>query len=422
MHIGAARPDIASLAAVTGARATSNAAPMAETVPTATPVETAPPTASSTPLDMDAFFSAWGSDDLTWDVDGSGSVDGNDLGRILTAQTEAANGNSDIEGLLGAWGTADPDWDLNGDGTVNGIDLGIHLDGGASASGGVAGATEMPSSVADFHQEGVWGSDNPAYDINGDGVVDGADLGDFLAQHPGEPVGIEPWPLTGVLDAWGSDSETHDANGDGTVDGADLCDQLANWGGGNEESFAREITPGNPRLDEIAERMATTVFRALDAEGTGSVATNVAGGPLASFDADGDGQVTQQELATAIRGRLDQLVGSDGSVDGAQLRGFVSKWMERFGEGGLIVDPIRNANRLHGVERMKAHAAPIADARATDAASNKVGRVLSSLGRDSLPPNLSDLLGKIAMPGTNPDAVMKQLLAKHPIGGVETTA
>jgi hypothetical protein len=395
---------------------------MAETVPTATPVETAPPTASSTPLDMDAFFSAWGSDDLTWDVDGSGSVDGNDLGRILTAQTEAANGNSDIEGLLGAWGTADPDWDLNGDGTVNGIDLGIHLDGGASASGGVAGATEMPSSVADFHQEGVWGSDNPAYDINGDGVVDGADLGDFLAQHPGEPVGIEPWPLTGVLDAWGSDSETYDANGDGTVDGADLGDQLANWGGGNEESFAREITPSNPRLDEIAERMATTVFRALDGEGTGSIATNVAGGPLASFDADGDGQVTQQELATAIRGRLDQLVGSDGSVDGAQLRGFVSKWMERFGEGGLIVDPIRNANRLHGVERMKAHAAPIADARATDAASNKVGRVLSSLGRDSLPPNLSDLLGKIALPGTNPDAVMKQLLAKHPIGGVETTA
>jgi hypothetical protein len=418
MQIGAARPDISSLTAVSGTRATSNTASTIESVPAAPPVETAPPTAASTPLDMDAFFAAWGSDDLTWDVDGSGSVDGNDLGRILTAQTEAANGNSDIEGLLGAWGTADPDWDLNGDGTVNGIDLGIHLDGG-SAAGETAGANESMS-MEGF--QSVWGTDDATYDLNGDGVVNGVDLGEFLAGAPAGTAGAEPWPLTGVLDAWGSDSETHDANGDGTVDGADLGDQLANWGGGNEESFAREITPGNPRLDEIAERMATTVFRALDAEGTGSVASNVAGGPLASFDADGDGQVTQQELATVIRGRLDQLVGSDGSVDGAQLRGFVSKWMERFGEGGLIVDPIRNANRLHGVERMKAHAAPIADARATDAASNKVGRVLSSLGRDSLPPNLSDLLGKIALPGTNTDAVMKQLLAKHPIGGVETTA
>ena len=417
MQIGAARNDIASLAAVNSARQTSNIG-AAATVQNVSPVETAPPTAASTPLDMDAFFAAWGSDDLTWDVNGSGRVDGDDLGRLLSAQSAAANGDSDLDALLGSWGSADSAWDLNGDGTVDGIDLGIHLDGGA-ATGGTAAANELPT-LAGF--EGAWGSDDPTYDLNGDGTVDGADLGEFLAQSSGGTAGAEPWPLTGVMDAWGTDDSAYDQNGDGIVDGADLGDQLANWGGDDQSAFAREINPGDTRLDEIAQRLATTAFRALDGDGTGSVAANAVGGPLASFDGDGDGTVSQDELFSVIRGRLDQLVGPDGTVDDAQLRGFIGKWMESFGQRHSAIDPVDNANRLHGMGRLKANAAPIADARATDAATARVERVLSGLGRDALPPNLPDLLGRISLPGTNPDAVMMQLLAKHPIGGVETTA
>ncbi len=51
--------------------------------------------------------------------------------------------------------------------------------------------------------------DNPA-DINGDGVVDGADL-------------------TILLAAWGTDNALSDLNGDGIVDGADLTILLAAW-------------------------------------------------------------------------------------------------------------------------------------------------------------------------------------------------
>ncbi len=47
-------------------------------------------------------------------------------------------------------------------------------------------------------------------DLNGDGIVDGADLGLLLA-------------------AWDSDDADADLNGDGTVDGADLGLLLANW-------------------------------------------------------------------------------------------------------------------------------------------------------------------------------------------------
>jgi hypothetical protein len=47
-------------------------------------------------------------------------------------------------------------------------------------------------------------------DINGDGVVDGADL-------------------ARVLGAWGTSASGGDINGDGIVDGADLALVLANW-------------------------------------------------------------------------------------------------------------------------------------------------------------------------------------------------
>ena len=48
-------------------------------------------------------------------------------------------------------------------------------------------------------------------DINGDGIVDGADL-------------------ARVLGAWGTDGPGGDVNGDGIVDGADLALVLASWG------------------------------------------------------------------------------------------------------------------------------------------------------------------------------------------------
>jgi len=53
--------------------------------------------------------------------------------------------------------------------------------------------------------------DNCIEDLNGDGVVDGADLGILLT-------------------AWGSSDEASDLNGDGIVDGADLGILLSAWG------------------------------------------------------------------------------------------------------------------------------------------------------------------------------------------------
>ena len=48
-------------------------------------------------------------------------------------------------------------------------------------------------------------------ELNGDGYVDGADLGILLSN-------------------WGSDAEFYDLNGDDTTDGKDIGILLANWG------------------------------------------------------------------------------------------------------------------------------------------------------------------------------------------------
>ena len=81
------------------------------------------------------------------------------------------------------------------------LSLGACDDGGDESSGDSTTTTAL---LIDLGEE----PSNPA-DLNGDGVVDGADMGILLG-------------------AWGT-SGPGDLNGDGTVDGADVGLLLAAW-------------------------------------------------------------------------------------------------------------------------------------------------------------------------------------------------
>ena len=94
------------------------------------------------------------------DLDGSGTVDGGDLGS-----------------MLGAWGTSDPAADLDGSGTVDGGDLGLML--------GAWGACPRPSDrrvVAYYIEWGTYGRDYQPEDIPWDSITHlnyaFADIGD----------------------------------------------------------------------------------------------------------------------------------------------------------------------------------------------------------------------------------------------------
>jgi hypothetical protein len=117
--------------------------------------------------------------------------------------------------------------DLNGDGVVDGADLAIQLSGGADSPwGGMADLNgDGVIDGADMSIQLSGGADSPwggMPDLNGDGVVDGSDLAISLSGAP-----ESPWSGAG----W------EDLNGDGVVDGSDLALKLgdappdANWNG-----------------------------------------------------------------------------------------------------------------------------------------------------------------------------------------------
>ncbi len=403
MHIGAARPELVNSAA--SARPMSAANPTSAESP-ASSNGNPPETAASTSVSIDDFMAAWGSDDAAFDIDGSGHVDGTDLGEFLAAQSAAVAGDQNLQALLDAWGTADPDWDINSDGVVDGVDLGLHLQGVGATS-----ETEESSTV-DLTVEGfaqAWGSSDLEYDLNADGIVDGADLGVFLEQNEGQI------PDTNTIDrfmsAWGSDDPEFDFNGDGIVDGVDLGRLLE----GDADPIQRQPLDGEERLDRVAGKLVAATMNRLDPDGDGLISMGSIGllGQNTGFDSDGDGMINQDELQDLIRTRLERFSNEDGIIDDAGIRNFVAKWEHNVGNG----DPVQQSNLRRGFGQLSNQVDT-----ATLAATNRVESTLASLGQASLPSNIGDILGQLSLPGTSPEAILHQLLAKSPIGAVETTA
>jgi len=108
--------------------------------------------------------------------------------------------------------------DINGDGIVDGSDLGLLLS--------------------------LWGTDSPQADLNGDGIVDLSDLNILLSnwttpdeEEPTTPVPgdvngdgvVDGTDLDMLLKLWGTDAPLADFNGDGVVDSTDLAILLGNW-------------------------------------------------------------------------------------------------------------------------------------------------------------------------------------------------
>ncbi|MBC02848.1 MAG: hypothetical protein CMJ34_06045 [Phycisphaerae bacterium] len=402
MHIGASRPDMLNPAMNPTSRGTTGARPLQ----TEEPVQSMPPTAASTVVDINDFMEAWGSGDTNFDIDGSGTVDGEDLGLFLAAQTAAASGESDLDALLGAWGTADPDWDLNGDGIVNGVDLGMHLDSVGDTDGETASAELTIEGFAE-----AWGGADPEYDLNSDGVVDGADLGVYLQQLEDGP-DVDPTVIERFMGAWGTNDPEFDFNGDGIVDGTDLGQLL-----GGEDPIARQPGDNEGGFGRMAEKLAETVMSRFDADGDGRIpvsllGVNGMGGER--FDADGDGFVTRSEIAAVIQERLEGFQNNEGMVDQVGLRDYISGWQSRFG-GGMMDDPIRDANQRWGFDRFET--TPHAE---TAAIADRVEASLLKMGHEGIPSNINDLLDSIPMPGTSREAVLNSLLDRFPIG-VEAT-
>ena len=413
MQIGTTRSDASILPLATVGRSpeiTARASTSVDGAASSTP-ETA---ASSWPVDEQAFFDVWGTDDAAHDLDGSGRVDGADLGQWLSAQSEAAT-DSDVQGLLDAWGTADTEWDLNGDGIVDGLDLGIQLNGGVE--GGTAGST---AAEAELNVEGfaaAWGTSDTAYDLNADGIVDGADLGLFLDQSNVSTQDVDR--MERFMAAWGTNDAEFDFNGDGTVDGLDLGHLLG------EETSPELRVPASSEIDDLVERLTQATMRRFDHGRDGLVSVRVfelAGGSMPAFDTDGDGMLNRDEVAGMIRSRIEGMQNEQGLLDGSVIDRFAAKWRNFTAPVELGGQAVQFANQQRGMKVIGSLDPNVPSRNAANVAASRVANTLGKLGHEGIPSNLPTLLDRLSLPGTNSQAVMYELIQQNGIGAVEETA
>lgn len=412
MQIGMSRPE-ATILPLPGIGRTPVVSPTAAT--SVDGASTFPVTASSAwPVSEQAFFDAWGSSDAIHDLDGSGVVDGADLGQWLSAQSEARN-DSDLQALLDAWGTGNSDWDLNQDGIVDGVDLGIHLNGGPIEveESNVPGGSDL--SIDGFAS--AWGTSDPAYDLNADGVVDGADLGLFLNQPSVE--GQESGLMDRFMAAWGTADPEFDLNGDGTVDGADLGQLLS------QGSTQRQRMPAESEIDELVESLTRMTMKRFDHARNGEVSLRtfeLTGGPNSRLDPDGDGMLSRQEVSDLIRDRIEGSRDESGFLDQAAMDQFAAKWKQFTRPVEIDTDSVSIANLQRGKRLFNAASSDGSGQAAPARAASKVADVLGKLGHQGIPSNLPSLLDRVSLPGTNSQAVMYELLQQNGIGVVEETA
>ena len=141
----------------------------------------------------------------------------------------------DMDAFFAAWGTDNAEFDIDNNGVVNGADLAVFL----SASNSV-----IAGSVDDIYAQWGFQGESTA-DLNGDLIVDGEDLALALAENEesvaqdesGQPALTK---LEILLSDWGTNERRSDLNNDNIVDGLDLSILL---GGGGRVNNGSDDSP-----------------------------------------------------------------------------------------------------------------------------------------------------------------------------------
>lgn len=182
-------------------------------------------------LTFEGLMAAWGQTDSPYDLNGDGIVDISDLMAFLAAnpttpveENTPSQPNLTVEGLLAVWGTDDPIYDLNGDGVVDTSDLVALLAQLENPSHG----SDAPATLSVGKLMEAWGTADTTYDLNGDGTVDISDLLMLLQNNNYQDISAPAHQqvINKLLEAWNSGNFEFDLNGDGSIDVSDLLKLL----------------------------------------------------------------------------------------------------------------------------------------------------------------------------------------------------
>ena len=208
-----------------------------------------------TSFNMESFMEAWGTSQENFDYNSDGVVDGLDLGLALGAMAQQHKKSLDqlmaesVDKLMAAWGTDDSTWDINSDGIVDGTDLGLLLGG------------EQSNPTIDEKDKDVSDMSSPPKKVELEGTSAHADSD----------------PLQQLLQAWGSSDKEFDLNGDGIVDGEDLAQLLAQIGGDPQSDTTDSSQSGKPMAATGSEIPTSTAsFTPVDPGATSIAANQIA--------------------------------------------------------------------------------------------------------------------------------------------------
>lgn len=161
-----------------------------------------------------------------------------------------------LDDFFAAWGSSDSAYDIDNSGTVDGQDLSMFL--GMSQPAG----PPAPGSAEDIQSQ--WGTvGHSTGDLNGDYIVDGLDLALSLGDAPPDdditlyqPAEQSESPLQSILDNWGSADESSDLDADGTTSGSDLAMLLSGLSGLSQaEVEPMEVSPVSQQVFDILNEM-----------------------------------------------------------------------------------------------------------------------------------------------------------------------
>ncbi|MCA9284035.1 MAG: hypothetical protein KDA22_02380 [Phycisphaerales bacterium] len=335
-----------------------------------------------------------------------------------------------IDALLGQWGQGGSPFDSNGDGTVDGADLGLLL-------GGFPAPADNATPTAADAVLGAWGQTGGPSDLNGDGIVDGADLGLALGgATPAQPA--PPSSVSELEAAWGTANPDFDLNGDGTVDGADLGLLL----GGMEAANATSKTPS---VDVPGATTTTTAVADSPAAPIAQLSVRLADAVLAAKDGDKDGLVSSAEiphldrlvgdtdnegfsandLATALEKRMTESLEQNPNLD---VNAMARRWYQALvgpqdtSSSGDGPTRVRQARAALGLGTLPGSSA--GEQRTLDRVVDGMSRRMLASGFDQAPPaNLREVVNGLGL-GTKESAyVMRRLANGFPNGlGVSARA
>jgi len=171
------------------------------------------------------------------------------------------------------------------------------------------------------------------------------------------------------------------------------------------------------KVEHVVSNIVDQAMSRFDGAGEGRIAVGQMGFPMELgqlFDTNGDAFIDRSELTQMISGDAKALY--DGTD--ASLANLSQRWNEI-----LDPDPIQQANRSHAASRIEAApSTPAGQPFGTASATDRVADILTNLGHESLPANLSDVLKGLKLPGTSSEAIMDRLMQEHGFTAVDATA